>query len=169
MAVASINKIVSIGNVLIPPYTMPCMEEFPVESKCKNPGTDVELLAHILGPFSLQARFKMFQDMNSIKDAFLNKTIDAANFAMNRLDGNLSFSVFPWTSDVPTFIIRRPTEIEISKFIIFTTFGYEIWACIGLAGAVLFASQRFINRKLHLLSNETPAICAWWLVFGIRP
>lgn len=168
MAVASIKRTVDIGSVLMPPYGMSCMEEFPIESKCKYPGTDLEQLAHILGAFSIQARFKMFQDVNSMKKAFQNNSIHAANFAMHHLDfSNLSISVFPWLSDLPAFAIRRPVDTEIPKFMILTTFGYEIWVCIGLMGAFLFASQHFINRRSYLLSNKTPAIVAWWLTFGL--
>lgn len=167
MALAPNNKILSFGYGVYPPYTMPCMEQYHLDQTCKHPGILVELLEHMLGPFGLQQRFAIIDasSYDKVMLALQNQSIDASFLPLHDMNGNLSPSAFPFTIERPTFVIRKPIVEEASKFLIITTFGYEIWVCVAVIGVVLFMIQRFVQRSLSY--NSRVATATWWLVFGI--
>lgn len=167
MAVASNNRILSFGYGIYPPYTMPCMVHYHLDETCKHPGIIVELLAHMLAPCGLQPRFAIIDasSHDKVKSALTNQSIDASILPLHEVNSNLSVSIFPFISERPTFVIRKPIAEEVPKFLIITTFNFEIWVCAAITGVVLLTTQRFVQRALNY--NSRLAVATWWLVLGV--
>lgn len=166
-ALTQFYRTIQIGYLLIPPLSMPCMEEYPANRKCKYPGADIEMLSNILGPFGLQSRFSIFEDYKNEKEALENKTIDAFSIPLYALDASFNVSLFAWIADRPMLAIRKPAPREDGIFLIINTFDYKIWICMTVIGIFLFLFQRWIRKILKNDSNELPAVTAWWFAFGI--
>src|SRR5271168_1100815 len=117
----SLSTVLQFGCIVMPPYMMPCLERYPLDPRCKYPGMDVELFTQVLGPFSLQPRFLIFDNYYEKMQAVLNSTIDATSLAIPDQQFNyFSTSVFPWANERPAFFIRNPLQAEKQRFIIFT-------------------------------------------------
>lgn len=164
----SLSTVLQFGCIVIPPYSMPCLERYPIDATCKYPGIEVEMYWQILGPFSLQPRFIIFDDYDKKLQALQNSTIDAASMAIpDDAFNNFSTSIFPWVDERPEFFIRKPLQEEMPRFMIFTTFSYQIWTFTIIFGAILLGFQRFIQRKFAFTTCEKPVATAWWFVLGI--